>query len=238
MRATGGGRGPGRVRPLGRRRAEEGGRSPAARLMSRAARRGSAEQRSRSTLRMRLTPGWRWRRSVSVFASHAAARMDPRRLDDARRRRVRVRPRRRHPRAYGTCTCRRATPIVTVILITAPLAFLVGIGGFDYWGKWIIGAPTEARGPLRPRRPQLARLLPRQHRPQGDRRPVHGHRAFLPVRRRGAGRGHPRRACSAGPAGLRSEHLQRPLLGPRRTDDLPGRDPDLRGPRELRASRS
>ena len=24
-------------------------------------------------------------------------------------------------------------PIVTVILIAAPLAFLVGIGGFDYW---------------------------------------------------------------------------------------------------------
>jgi cytochrome c oxidase subunit 1 len=35
------------------------------------------------------------------------------------------------------------SPIVTVILIVAPLAFLVGIGGFDYWGKWMIGAPTE-----------------------------------------------------------------------------------------------
>jgi cytochrome c oxidase subunit 1 len=35
------------------------------------------------------------------------------------------------------------SPIVTVILLAAPLAFLVGIGGFDYWGKWMIGAPTE-----------------------------------------------------------------------------------------------
>src|SRR5215213_4540404 len=33
-------------------------------------------------------------------------------------------------------------PIVTVILIAAPLAFLVGIGGFDYWFRWCIGAPT------------------------------------------------------------------------------------------------
>src|SRR5919108_6607123 len=33
-------------------------------------------------------------------------------------------------------------PIVTVILIAAPLAFLVGIGGFDYWFRYCIGAPT------------------------------------------------------------------------------------------------
>jgi cytochrome c oxidase subunit 1 len=37
----------------------------------------------------------------------------------------------------------KGAPIVTAILIVAPLAFLVGIGGFDYWGKWMIGAPTE-----------------------------------------------------------------------------------------------
>jgi cytochrome c oxidase subunit I len=37
----------------------------------------------------------------------------------------------------------KGSPIVTVILIAAPLFFLVGIGGFDYWGKWMIGAPTE-----------------------------------------------------------------------------------------------
>src|SRR5437867_8845318 len=34
-------------------------------------------------------------------------------------------------------------PIVTVILLASGLAFLVGIGGFDYWGRWMIGAPTE-----------------------------------------------------------------------------------------------
>jgi cytochrome c oxidase subunit I len=37
----------------------------------------------------------------------------------------------------------KGSPIVTVILIVAPLAFLVGIGGFDYWAKWMIGSPTE-----------------------------------------------------------------------------------------------
>src|SRR5919201_564294 len=35
------------------------------------------------------------------------------------------------------------SPIVTVILLAAPLGFLVGIGGFDYWGRWMIGSPTE-----------------------------------------------------------------------------------------------
>ena len=34
--------------------------------------------------------------------------------------------------------------IVTVILLAAPLAFLVGIGGFDYWGRWMIGRPIES----------------------------------------------------------------------------------------------
>ena len=92
-----------------------------------------------------------------------------------------------------------------------------------------------AGGPLRPRRPQLEGLLPGQHRPQGDRRPVHGHRAVLPAGRRRPGRGDPRRARAAGPADGGPEHLQRPVLGPRLADDLPGRDPDLRGARELRA---
>ncbi len=35
------------------------------------------------------------------------------------------------------------SPIITVILIVAPLAFLVGIGGFDYWIRWCIGSPTK-----------------------------------------------------------------------------------------------
>jgi cytochrome c oxidase subunit I len=33
-------------------------------------------------------------------------------------------------------------PITTVCLITVPLAFLIGIGCFDYWFRWISGAPT------------------------------------------------------------------------------------------------
>jgi cytochrome c oxidase subunit I len=32
--------------------------------------------------------------------------------------------------------------IVTVILLAAPLAFLVGIGGFDYWARWTTSAST------------------------------------------------------------------------------------------------
>jgi cytochrome c oxidase subunit I len=37
----------------------------------------------------------------------------------------------------------KTDPIVTVILLAAPLAFLVGIGGFDYWARWMIGRPTQ-----------------------------------------------------------------------------------------------
>src|SRR2546427_8303857 len=33
--------------------------------------------------------------------------------------------------------------ILTVSLIAVPLAFLVGIGGFDYWFYWAAGRPTR-----------------------------------------------------------------------------------------------
>src|SRR5262245_47725960 len=42
---------------------------------------------------------------------------------------------------YGTYVL-ADEPLITVILIAAPLAFLVGIGGFDYWARYMIGAPT------------------------------------------------------------------------------------------------
>ena len=32
--------------------------------------------------------------------------------------------------------------ITTVCMITVPLGFLVGLGAFDYWFRWISGAPT------------------------------------------------------------------------------------------------
>ena len=73
-------------------------------------------------------------------------------------------------RALGVEPLLRDEPIVTVILLAAPLGFLVGIGGFDYWGRYMIGSADPAGRPLRPRRAQLEGLLPGQHRPQGDRR--------------------------------------------------------------------
>ena len=42
--------------------------------------------------------------------------------------------------------------ILTVQLVTAPLGFLVGIGGFDYWAHYASGRPTLSRGSLGPRR--------------------------------------------------------------------------------------
>ena len=91
-----------------------------------------------------------------------------------------------------------------------------------------------ARGPLGPRRPQLARLLPDQHRPQGDRDPVPGDDHRLLRDRRPAGDVHARRAGAAGDAVRRQPDLQRPLLGARGADDLPVRDPGLRRDRQLR----
>jgi cytochrome c oxidase subunit 1 len=37
-----------------------------------------------------------------------------------------------------------ADAILTVALLAVPLAFLIGIGGFDYWFYWAIGRPTRA----------------------------------------------------------------------------------------------
>jgi cytochrome c oxidase subunit 1 len=34
-------------------------------------------------------------------------------------------------------------PLITVWTVLVPLAFLVGIGGFDYWAYWISGRPTR-----------------------------------------------------------------------------------------------
>src|ERR1700689_984590 len=43
--------------------------------------------------------------------------------------------------------------ITTVALIAVPLAFLVGIGGFDYWFYWASGGPTRAEGHSSPGAP-------------------------------------------------------------------------------------
>src|SRR5437667_5593835 len=48
--------------------------------------------------------------------------------------------------SYGHATYTHyisADAILTVALIAAPLLFLVGIGGFDYWFYWAIGRPTR-----------------------------------------------------------------------------------------------
>ena len=37
----------------------------------------------------------------------------------------------------------KGTVIATVELVTTPLGFLVGIGGFDYWARYAIGSPTK-----------------------------------------------------------------------------------------------
>ena len=60
-----------------------------------------------------------------------------------------------------------------------------------------LGAPDPPRGPLEPRRPQLARLLPRQHGPQGHRCPIRRHDLRVLHRRWPAGDARTRGACPA-----------------------------------------
>ena len=97
-------------------------------------------------------------------------------------------------------------------------------------------AADAPRGPLRPRRDVVEGLLPDQHRPQGDRDPVHGPLVRLPVHRRPDGDAHARRARRAGPPVRRPEHVQRPVQRPRVAADLPVHHPGVRRPGELRAA--
>ena len=58
---------------------------------------------------------------------------------------IRLHARRGPPQGLGLPafqTEQTGYPQVIVPLITAPLGFLVGIGCFDYWFRWAVGAPT------------------------------------------------------------------------------------------------
>ena len=60
--------------------------------------------------------------------------------------------------------------MLTIGYIAAVFGFLIGIGAFDTWFPWMIGSPTRPEDHSAARRVLVARLLPLQHRPQGDRR--------------------------------------------------------------------
>ena len=125
--------------------------------------------------------------------------------------------------------------IVVVAFLTAlPLGFLAGIGAFDYWVYYALGGPTRAEDHSGHGAHELEGLLPRQHRPQGDRRPVPLDDVLLLHHRRPCGDGRARRAGEAGDAGHRQPGLQRLLHDPRDADDLPVHHPGLRRAGELR----
>ena len=173
-------------------------------------------------------PGWyrgrRLRRSSACSSPLALVTVDPRRL--------------RLPDAVdGDAGTRRwQDAILIVSLLAAPLFFLVGLGAFDYWFYWASGRPTRPEDHSSHGAHSLARLLPRQHRPQGDRHPVRRHLVLLHARRRPAGDGRARGARGAGHAVRGLERLQRAVQRPRVADDLPVHHPGLRGAGELRAA--
>ena len=127
--------------------------------------------------------------------------------------------------------------ILTVSLIAVPLAFLVGIGGFDYWFYWAIGRPTRPEdhsGHGAYSWKDYFRINT-DHKVIGIQYTVNSF-FFLLV---GGLLAMLMRAQLAQPgvAVRRREHLQRPVLGPRLAADLPVHDPGVRRARELRASR-
>ena len=87
-------------------------------------------------------------------------------------------------------------------------------------GLLLLGQADPAGGPLGPRRAQVAGLLPPEHRPQGDRRPVPRHDDDVLRHRRLPGDALPRRARPAGRPVLQPADVQRPDLGARGADDL------------------
>ena len=126
--------------------------------------------------------------------------------------------------------------VLTVGLIASPLFFLVGLGAFDYWFYWAAGKPTRPEDHSSHGATLVEGLLPREHRPQGDRHPVRRHLVLLHAGRRPAGDAGARGARRAGLAVRRRQRLQRALQRPRVADDLPVHHPRVRGPGELRAA--
>src|SRR3954447_26475726 len=124
--------------------------------------------------------------------------------------------------------------IATIAMITIPMSFLIGIGWLRLLVLLGLGRRDARGGPLGSRRDEVAGLLPRQHRPQGHRDPVHLHHVLLLRRRRPDGDADARGAGSAGLAVRRREHVQRPVLGARVADDLPVHHPGVCRHRELR----
>ena len=135
-------------------------------------------------------PGW-YRAGLYTVARHRASRVGLTALIRA---------------LYGLDPVIDGDAIAIVAMLAAPLFFLVGLGGFDYWFYWAAGKPTRPEDHSGHGAHALEGLLPRQHRPQGDRDPVHGHLVLLPAGRRAAGDAHARRARRAGPAVRRREH--------------------------------
>ena len=125
-------------------------------------------------------------------------------------------------------------PLIVAWTVIVPLAFLAGLGGFDYWLYWISGRPTRPEDHSGHGARTLEGLLPHQHRPQGDRHPVRRHDDLLLRRGRADGDVHARGAGAARDAVRGHKHVQRALLGARVADDLPLHHPGVRGPRELR----
>ena len=113
-----------------------------------------------------------------------------------------------------------------------------GIGSFDYWLYYISGRPTRPEDHSGHGAHILARLLPRQHRPQGDRDPVPRHDVRLLHDRRAHGDVLPRRARAAGPPVRRLADVQRARLGARDADDLPLHHPGVRRASRTSSSRS
>ncbi len=131
-----------------------------------------------------------------------------------------------------------SVPLVTVATVTFPMGLLIGIGSFDYWAYYYSGKPTrrsdDHAGHGRCPKEVLLGLLPAEHGPQGDRRPVPRDDDDVLRDRRLPRDAVPRGARPPGRPVLQPADVQRAHLGARGADDLRRRRPGLRGSRQLR----
>ena len=122
----------------------------------------------------------------------------------------------------------------TTVLFLAPIGFILGIGCFDYWFRYVVGAPTqpEDHDDHGAYRWQDYFKVNTDHKVIGD--PVPGHDVRLLPDRRPLREAFRTELAKPGLQFFTRRAVQRPDLGARRADDLPLHHPGVRRARELR----
>ena len=90
-------------------------------------------------------------------------------------------------------------PVIVIGALIGAIAFLVGVGIFEDWFKWVKGEETPIHHGPPEDRPAWTRYFSVDY-SQSNRHPIHRHRYFVDVVRRLSGHGLSPRVGSARPA--------------------------------------